>query len=87
MTDITNVVARYQAMLGELQRRLESEADRERTRQILREMLGPITLVQDEDGTVYAELKNPAEQLLAIGGVMPLTVVARAGFEPATFGL
>lgn len=87
MTHIGDVVARYQEMLAELQRRLESEADRERTRQILREMLGPITLVRDEDGAVYAEMKNPAEQLLAVGGVMPLTLVARAGFEPATFGL
>ncbi len=85
--DIGDIVVRYQAMLAELQQRLESEADRERTRQILREMLGPITLVRDEDGAIYAEMKNPAEQLLAVGGVMPLTVVARAGFEPATFGL
>ena len=85
--DIGNIVKRYQTMLTELQRRLESEADRERTREILRELLGPITLVREDDGAVYAEMENPAEQLLAVGGVMPLTVVARAGFEPATFGL
>ena len=84
---IGDIVSRYQAMLAELQRRLESEGDRERTRQILREMLGPITLVKDEGGAIYAEVKNPAEQLIAVGGVMPLTVVARAGFEPATLGL
>ena len=84
---LDNIVARYQQMLLELQRRLESEKDRERTREILREMLGPITLVGDDTGAIYAEMKNPAEQLLAVGGVMPLTLVARAGFEPATFGL
>ena len=84
--DSGSIRVRYQEMLANLQRRLGFEPDRERTRQILREMLSPITLVSD-DGAIYAEMENPAEQLLAVGGVMPLTLVARAGFEPATFGL
>ena len=55
-------------MLVELQQRLESEKDRERTREILREMLRPTTLVRDGAGAIYAEMKNPAEQLLAVAG-------------------
>lgn len=80
-------VARYREMLVDLQRHLEQEENLERTRQLIRDVMGEMVLVRDEDGAAYAEMTNPAEQLFAAGGVALLTVVARAGFEPATFGL
>lgn len=74
---MASVMGRYRAMLVDLHQRLEGESDRERTREIVRQMLGPITLLKGDDGATYAEMKNPAEQLLA-GGDSLLTVVARA---------
>lgn len=84
---VAGAVARYRTMLADLQSKLEEEGDRERTREIVRQMLGPMKLVKGEDGATYAEMTNPAEQLMAVGGDELLTLVARAGFEPATFGL
>lgn len=51
-------------------------------------LAGPITLLRDAEGLDWAQMKNPAEQLLitAVGGTS-LKVVARARFELATFGL
>jgi site-specific DNA recombinase len=88
--DVNEIVARvladYRAAMLNLQRCLHEEPDRERTRELLRLILGPVTLVRDADGVTWAQTTNPAEQLLAAGGVS-LTVVAGAGFEPTTFGL
>jgi DNA invertase Pin-like site-specific DNA recombinase len=71
------VVARYRAAMLELRRRLDTELDRTRTRELLRQMLGPITLRQDAQGATWAEMTNPASQLAA-GGVALLPVVAGA---------
>jgi site-specific DNA recombinase len=54
-----------------------------KSRIILREMLGPISLEPGKGGSLWANFKfNPAALVKAAG-----TVVAGAGFEPATFGL
>lgn len=84
---LDNVVGRYKALLLDLQARLEREDDRGRTRDLLSQLLGPVTVVRDDDGTWWAEMQNPAEQLAAAGGISSLSVVAGAGFEPTTFGL
>ena len=82
---VANIVANYRAAMLELRARLDNETDRTRTRELLRQMLGPIVVNKDADGVTWAEMTNPASQLAA-GGVS-LTVVAGAGFEPTTFGL
>jgi len=80
-----DVLATYRRMLLQLRDVLLSD-DLERTRALIAEMLGPITIVRDEEGT-WAEMAKPADRLLvqAMGG--SLKVVAGAGFEPTTFGL
>ena len=47
-------------------------------------MLGPVTLVSDDEGQ-WAEMQEPVARLALTGSLMAL--VAGAGFEPATFGL
>ena len=77
--------ARYQRARAQLQEVLQS-GDMDRTRSVLAEMLGPVTIVRDDQGT-WAEMAKPADRLLlqTMGG--SLKVVAGAGFEPTTFGL
>lgn len=84
---LAGALGRYREMVVDLQHQLEQEENLERTRQLIREILGDVLIVKGPDGATYAEMTNPAEQLLAAGGDALLTVVARAGFEPATFGL
>ncbi|CAN5343905.1 recombinase family protein [soil metagenome] len=85
---VDDVTARYKRMVLQLQQVLDEEGDRDRTRHILSEMLGPMTLVRDaESGEDFAELDGPAERLLFATVGESLGLVARAGFEPATFGL
>lgn len=62
-------IARYKRMMVDLQARLESLADRERTREMLKAMLGQVTLIHDAEGVAWAEMENPAELLLAAGGI------------------
>jgi hypothetical protein len=62
-----------------LQATLADEAgDRQRTRAILADMLGPVTLVREAPGEDYAELEEPAERLLMAAGGESLGMVARA---------
>jgi site-specific DNA recombinase len=85
---IDDVTGRFKALLMQLQGILEDEADRDRTRRLLADMMGPVTIEKEEGtGEVYARFEDPAERLLsaAVGGSMGL--VAGAGFEPTTFGL
>ncbi len=83
---IDDITARYRRQMLELQRVLEEDADRDRTRALLADMLGPVLIGRDADtGETWAEIEKPAERLLLLGG--SLKVVAGAGFEPTTFGL
>ena len=84
---IARALSRYRSMLADLKTRLEGSDDMARTREILAEIMGPVTLIKDQDGVTWAQMQNPAEQLLAVGGGPLLTVVAEARFELATFGL
>ena len=81
----SEIEARYRRALTQLQEVLQS-GDVDRTRPVLAEMLGPVTIVRDDEGT-WAQMAKPADRLLlqAMGG--SLKVVAGAGFEPTTFGL
>ena len=86
---IDDVTARYYRQLMQLQQVLNEEGERARTRAILADMIGLVTVGRDEtSGEVYVEIEEPAERLLiaAVGG-SSLILVAGAGFEPATFGL
>lgn len=84
---IDGVKCRYRKLVADLRETLDNVQDRMRTRQILADLLGPITIGKDEDGGLYAELDEPAERLLfATSGESPM-LVAGAGFEPTTFGL
>ncbi len=72
--------------LEELERVLKRDVDL--AREALRDILGPITLRPTPAGLV-AEFRGNLRGLLALGEPAPVleTVVAGAGFEPATFGL
>lgn len=85
-TMISDITARYRRLVMQLQTVLEEEKDRDRTRQLLADIMGSVTIGRDEAGT-YAEMEKPADRLLlqAMGGSLGL--VAGAGFEPTTFGL
>jgi site-specific DNA recombinase len=64
---IADVAARYRRMLLQLQQVLEDQ-DRERTRTLLADIIGPVTVVHDGDD-VFAELEEPAGRLLcAVAG-------------------
>lgn len=83
-----DVAARYRRMVLQLQEVLRDESDRTRTRQILADMLGQVTIGRDlETGETFAELEEPAERLLVAAVGESLGLVAGAGFEPTTFGL
>jgi site-specific DNA recombinase len=83
---IADVKSRYKRMMLRLQSLLDDDADRENTRQMLAQIIGPVTLESKEDGT-WAVLEEPAERLLLQAVGESLNVVAGAGFEPTTFGL
>jgi DNA invertase Pin-like site-specific DNA recombinase len=74
-----DLIATYRRMLLQLRDVLQSD-DLERTRALLADMLGPVTIVHDDEGT-WAEMAKPADRLLvqAMGG--SLKVVAGAGYE------
>lgn len=72
---VDDVVGRYKQQLVGLQAALEAEQDRDRTRKILADLLGPITLQRDPDGSIWAQMRERAEQLaIAVGA--PLSLVA-----------
>ena len=88
---IPDVLARYRAQVMDLQRVLTEgidPADLARTRALLAEMLGTVTIGRDaETGENYADLEEPAERLLFAAVGESLGMVAGARFELATFGL
>ena len=77
-------MAAYRRKLLELERVLDS--DRERARRLLAGIIGRVSIIQGPDGSVMAdvETETPARSLEAGAS---LSLVAGAGFEPATFGL
>ncbi len=78
------VLAAYRRQLLQLQRALEEEADRDRTRTLLADLLGAVRLVR-AGAELRAELNEPAARVALAGS--PVEVVAGARFELATFGL
>lgn len=62
------VLANYRTALMDLKKGLEDHPDRQRTRELLRQMLGTVTLIRDAEGVTWAQMQNPAEQLFAVGG-------------------
>ena len=64
-----------------LQEALTDDIDRARTRQLLADALGPVVLVKEEDGEMFAELEEPAERLLIAVAGEPLGLVAAARFH------
>jgi len=73
------------AMSPDMREALEDESDRDHTRALLAELLGPVRLVR-EGKYLWAEMEEPATRLL-VAGSTPTKVVAGARFELATFGL
>ena len=62
---LQRVVAVYRRHLLQLEEALRSENDRQRTRQILADLLGQVTLLRDEaTGESFAEFGVPAKRLL-----------------------
>ena len=83
--DIAEGIApRYKRLVNDLEGALKH--DTARARGILRDIFGPIRLVQ-EDQAVFAEFAARTERLLVAGGDSLLGRVAGTGFEPVTFGL
>ena len=79
------VLAGDKRQLQELRKALEEESDRDHTRALLAELLGPVRLVR-EGKNLWAEMEEPATRLLVAGSTLT-EVVAGARFELATFGL
>ena len=83
---VDDVVGNYRRQVLSLEEALTDDNDRIRTRQILADMLGTVTIGR-EGGETFAELDEPAERLLIAAVGESLGLVAGAGFEPTTFGL
>lgn len=73
---LADVTARYRRMMLQLEDVLLDE-DRERTRAILADIVGPVTVVH-EGGEVFAELEDPAARLLLAAGAESTGGVAGA---------
>lgn len=75
-----DVTARYRELVLNLRETLSGDITTE-ARPLLASLLGPITLTKDDAGQGWAQMKNPAEQLLmAAAGGESLKLVARGGF-------
>lgn len=76
---VDNVIGRYRRQVLQLREAMEGDPDRDRTRTILAELLGPVRLVREEStGEDFAELQEPVERLLLAGVGESLNLVARA---------
>jgi len=62
------------------------DADVQRARAAIAQLVGTITVQQTEDG-IYAEMEARPDRVLLAATGAHLGLVAGAGFEPATFGL
>lgn len=80
---LADVTARYRRLVLQLQQVLEEEADRDRTRAILSDIVGTVVIGRDEStGEPYADLSEPVEQLLLQAVGESLGVVAGACNSP-----
>lgn len=71
-------LAAYKQRLFDLGAALQHEnADRERTRSLLAEILGPVKLLRDDEGE-WAEMEEPAQRLASFAGSTLPALVARA---------
>jgi site-specific DNA recombinase len=70
------VLAAYRRQMLQLQAALESDGDRECTRALLADIVGPVTLLRDDEGD-WAEMEEPAVRV-ALAGSTPTTMVAGA---------
>lgn len=64
------IIAGYRRRLLQLKESLEADADRHRTRALLAEMLGQVTLVSDDEGGQWAEMDEPAARVALAGSLM-----------------
>lgn len=71
----------YKQLLLDLRPALERVDDRERTRALIAQIIGPVELVRGEDGATYARLPDPTAGLLKAAGAESLIVVAGAGYQ------
>lgn len=84
------IASRYRQLVMNLKETLSGEASTvSEARPLIAGLLGAVTLRRDpETGESWAQMKNPAEQLLlAVASAGSPILVARARFELATFGL
>ena len=77
----TQMLPRAREIYRELVASLEAVDDVTAAREALRQIIGEVRLIP-EAGTLTAEMQSPG-----LAGALQITVVAGAGFEPATFGL
>jgi len=82
-TEIPNLKNRYREMVMNLKESLSGDVLE--ARNALREMIGPIKLVEKGE-EVWAQIATSPEVLLKASGLY-IGMVAGAGFEPTTFGL
>ena len=75
------ILPRAREIYRDLVASLEAVEDVATAREALRQIIGDVRLVP-EDGALTAEMQSPG-----LAGALQITVVAGAGFEPATFGL
>lgn len=66
-------MSRHRATMMDLRERLMSTPDAERTREVLRQTFAPVRIKRDAQGVIWAQMNNPAEQLLAVGGGASMT--------------
>jgi site-specific DNA recombinase len=79
------ILAAHRRQVMQLRKALEEGADRDQARQLLADLVGPVMLIADEAGDLWAETEEPALRLAVAGS--PTELVAGARFELATFGL
>jgi site-specific DNA recombinase len=77
---VDDVMGRYKRLLMDLQGMLTDASHLGRTRSILADMLGQVTVVKGDDGAMYAEFDEPADRLaIAVGESLGLVAGARNG--------
>ena len=79
--DHSKILLQSRKIYQEIVEKLEAIEDTVSAREALRALVGEIKLIP-ENGTLTAEIENAG-----LAGVLQISVVAGAGFEPTTFGL